>query len=95
MLLLLQCHNPTPQGMTGEKYTLGKGGKGTFKKYLMPLLQTFKYELDSDSDLLEPAVPSLLPAPGKQSHGMRVKLLHGQCSTVWWDLVGEKLLKMA
>lgn len=41
------------------------------------------------------AVPSLLPAPGKQSHGMRVKLLPGQRSTVWWDLVGEKWLKMA
>lgn len=26
------------------------------------------------------ALPSMLPASGKQSHGMRVKLLHGQCS---------------
>lgn len=41
--------------MTGEKYTLGKGGKGTLKKYLMMLLlQTFKYELDSEQGLLEP-----------------------------------------
>lgn len=62
MLLLLQCHNPTPQDMTGEKYTLGKGGKGTFKKYLMAFLQTFKYGLDSEGDLLEPLSCCALPA---------------------------------
>lgn len=26
---------------------------------------------------------------------MRVKVLHGQCSTVWWDVGGQKWLKMA
>lgn len=64
--------------VTEEYNTSGKGGeKGTLKKYLVLLLQLFKYQLGSERSLL-----GFLAAGGKQSHGMMAALLGG---TIWWD----------